>query len=721
MRFGQMPENDRVTRLLVPKPSTKEHLETNGSVNKGKKSRNGCLTCKARRMKCDETKPTCRQCARRGAACGGYPKIGFKWKHFIDPDIASRTQKTNISAQTAPQLGRRLGSFVTTGFQNDGSSTVSDCINEALECLSKEKSSPAKTGQLNLSSDEQSFGWQFEANDLAGTFDLDFLDMTHPINDVDLVGQELSDPLAFDITPLDQRMQNPRLDTSSFETLSAALGSNNTHFRAGPSSPTIGSAPLYRQPRFESDQIDIITTLFNNRTCVVLSVKDSCDENPWRTLIWPLAKNNPALQHAISAMACLQSGTERPELHIRGLAHVRQSIQSLREGLDTEAISVDAALATTLALSIAKSWEAPRTKTDFSHLTEAKMLLKQVVASVRDSQIPPNRARCLKFLANTWIYIDVTTRLTASEPIDSIDTELIEACGLLEDGSQRNKLDPLMGCASDLFPLLGRAADIVRQIWKDGWKRNSPPTIAQAAEVMRAVEKWTARINLTSSDDPAYIVQDAEQTAEAYRWAIFLLLRSAIPSLPGYMTYQQLAQKILIYLATIPISSGTVIVHMFPLLIAGCEVSAPEERAWVIERWEQMSKIMISGIAERCLELTLEAWRRKDGATESRHYNSDSLRIPGDPSEPLTAHANPDVDDLFDELVDAPNKVDEVDNATDPASPNDYAAVSLVPSTPVVHRPSSGKVADSWNSNALRSRLSWLAVMHDWKWQVMLG
>ncbi|CDF88268.1 BN860_06084g1_1 [Zygosaccharomyces bailii CLIB 213] len=43
--------------------------DTKGSVVKRKYSRNGCTECKRRRMKCDETKPTCWQCARLNREC----------------------------------------------------------------------------------------------------------------------------------------------------------------------------------------------------------------------------------------------------------------------------------------------------------------------------------------------------------------------------------------------------------------------------------------------------------------------------------------------------------------------------------------------------------------------------------------------------------------------------------------------------------------------------
>ncbi|KAM6508506.1 hypothetical protein FALCPG4_018347 [Fusarium falciforme] len=50
------------------------------------RSRSGCITCKAKRVKCDETKPNCKACISRGDTCGGYPKV-FRWstKHEKPP------------------------------------------------------------------------------------------------------------------------------------------------------------------------------------------------------------------------------------------------------------------------------------------------------------------------------------------------------------------------------------------------------------------------------------------------------------------------------------------------------------------------------------------------------------------------------------------------------------------------------------------------------------
>lgn len=72
-------------RSLAPKPPDGEVRGAARISNRRQsKSRNGCLTCKAKRMKCDETKPSCQQCIRRKVACGGYKK-DLRWKPFGKP------------------------------------------------------------------------------------------------------------------------------------------------------------------------------------------------------------------------------------------------------------------------------------------------------------------------------------------------------------------------------------------------------------------------------------------------------------------------------------------------------------------------------------------------------------------------------------------------------------------------------------------------------------
>ncbi|KIX08623.1 uncharacterized protein Z518_03279 [Rhinocladiella mackenziei CBS 650.93] len=88
---------------------------------------NGCLTCKKRRVKCDETRPVCRNCTRRRVPCPGFPDPpGTKFRDETDAVIrhAQRGERKTRPERdddyaAAESFGTNLGqdeSFVSLCF-----------------------------------------------------------------------------------------------------------------------------------------------------------------------------------------------------------------------------------------------------------------------------------------------------------------------------------------------------------------------------------------------------------------------------------------------------------------------------------------------------------------------------------------------------------------------------------------------------------------------------
>jgi hypothetical protein len=79
------------------------HAESKKPRQSKPKVRSGCLTCKKRRVKCDETRPACNRCSRFGRTCAGYlnfqkpeePAPNLKpskaVKHILLPKAVERT------------------------------------------------------------------------------------------------------------------------------------------------------------------------------------------------------------------------------------------------------------------------------------------------------------------------------------------------------------------------------------------------------------------------------------------------------------------------------------------------------------------------------------------------------------------------------------------------------------------------------------------------------
>ncbi|XXG98173.1 hypothetical protein Hte_004494 [Hypoxylon texense] len=76
-----------------------------------RKVRTGCLTCKSRKVKCDEVKPRCHRCINTGRTCGGYvtkPNPGLLWHRprqlFQSIDTASEGRALQFFCEKTAQF-----------------------------------------------------------------------------------------------------------------------------------------------------------------------------------------------------------------------------------------------------------------------------------------------------------------------------------------------------------------------------------------------------------------------------------------------------------------------------------------------------------------------------------------------------------------------------------------------------------------------------------------
>ncbi|TVY87424.1 Beauvericin cluster-specific repressor [Lachnellula willkommii] len=396
------------------------------------------------------------------------------------------------------------------------------------------------------------------------------------------------------------------------------------HSRSSTASPTMTRDDpfnkIYRQPEVQAGSPEMLMLRFDKQTCGILSVKDGPTENPWRTLVWPLARDSPALYHAIASMTAFHTSKERPALRVDGMEHMRRSIRSLATGI--EKMRTDTALATTLVLAFSESWDQ-HISTGIEHLRGAKILVNQALTAHKKRNLSGDELARLRFLCNTWVYMDVIARLTSVDDDEYSDFDHILPA--LNTFTPNTEIDPLMGCAATLFPLIGRAANLCRKVRKV--ETNSIQLISQAIELKEAIEQWSPPPGsaFERPEDPTSEIQHALQTAEAYRYATLLYLHQAVPEIPSF-TSAQLAKKVLVYLATVPLSSRLVIVQIYPLLAAGCEAWDSEDRQWVEERWGSMVSRMWIGNIDRCFEVMQEVWSRRDNDAAEKAEKENSRR-----------------------------------------------------------------------------------------------
>ncbi|CAI7647399.1 unnamed protein product [Penicillium glandicola] len=88
------------------------------------KSRGGCQRCKQRRRRCDEAKPSCQECTKRGHTCPGYQKQSLQWRYvFKDSEESNQPAPSIESPDTVATEFPEVNSPTQEGKDNIQSET----------------------------------------------------------------------------------------------------------------------------------------------------------------------------------------------------------------------------------------------------------------------------------------------------------------------------------------------------------------------------------------------------------------------------------------------------------------------------------------------------------------------------------------------------------------------------------------------------------------------
>ena len=457
--------------------------------------------------------------------------------------------------------------------------------------------------------------------------------------------------------------------------------------------------------------------MFHTETCGILSIKNGERENPWKTMLWPLMFEERALYFAMLSMTASHAASHIPSLRFKGLELMTKSMQFLRTDLGT--MRSDAALATTLVLAFSESWHS-HIYTGIMHLRGARNLIMQGLHD-QELKYPKNEdlAR-ICFLRSTWVYMDVIARLTAlgGEDPGDLDSIVAPPCG---PNTPVQEIDPLMGCATTLFPLIGAVANLVKKVRKT--RKTSLQDVTRAASLRDQILKWSVPSHFLRPKDKTLEVDHSRHTAEAYKLATLLYLYQAVPMICTHAP-AELAEWTLSHLAAVPISSSATIIHIFPLLAAGCEAVSCDDREFVKERWEAMMGRMCIGNLDRCWDVVKEVWERRDewNGTATRrgsiasHCSTTSSHSPGFanlvPAADIVNHDGGG--NLSDHDASEPNKLE----ARMPLVPRPTFLRSQESARRDRDEPTPTVIIEP--EMTVRGRLHWVAVMEEKKWESTL-
>lgn len=387
------------------------------------------------------------------------------------------------------------------------------------------------------------------------------------------------------------------------------------------SSSTTSFCESFGNPSFHPFSQEMLLKRFDAETCGILSIKNGPLENPWKMMLWPLARTEPALHDAISAMTAFHASKDDGRLRRIGVQHMTQSVQKLSLGLNT--MRIETALSTTLVLAFCESWDL-LISTGIKHLRGARDQILRLMENCSPDAMSQQSLACIGFLVRTWVYMDVIARLTS---LDGDDSETFDILGspICQISMQDHGIDPLMGCASTMFPTIGRVGNLIRKVRQIRKKKKNSYKVIEEATILKAqLEKWKAPRIFEEPQDKSTDVEQALWTAEAYRSATLLYLYQAVPEISLDSVTDRiagLATKVLTNLANVPVTSGAAIIHIFPLLAAGCEATDPEHRVFIEDRWRAMMRRMKIGNIDKCLEIVKDVWERRDSHEAQRERN----------------------------------------------------------------------------------------------------
>lgn len=445
------------------------------------KSRTGCLTCKKKRLKCDEGKPECKNCKNKKILCGGYA-TNFKWRSFNDSDhngvILQSASSTPNSGGTVPtgtlKRHMELATLSMTGKSMLDIKIENALISQGLnpETYKKRKRSksvlvlpdigaltiPIKQGRsshlIQRSNSTNSFSQPSDLQSLRLEFKGDLHSLAEvaveeinklPVDSPSMTPLEIkkvvpNSPFSDFFGSESGKRENPELTPSISALINFAFGSEpaamspltlshieeqnmassmlpdvlipsmrssnstpmldedfsvNKIFLSSSSSLLSPDSDLNRLLLHSSEQQQILH-LYYQYTCLIMSIKNGADENPWRSMIIPLALKYACLYNSIASMTLFHLAghadlvSTSGNLRARGFMFMKRCVMDLASGLsqgsnDIE-LPADIALATCLNLAVSESWDT-QISSGIAHLKGARSMIQKVLTLLKDQQL----------------------------------------------------------------------------------------------------------------------------------------------------------------------------------------------------------------------------------------------------------------------------------------------------------------------------------------------
>ncbi|CAD0108701.1 unnamed protein product [Aureobasidium uvarum] len=367
------------------------------------KSRNGCQVCKIKRLKCDETRPACDNCTKRGYDCPGYRKA-LKWStkyEVLQPDEPDG-QKTfhpsveyHFSSIDPVTFGQ--ASNISTEETAGGADGYPDVSEEIVR-------SPATTylphsqNVVGLGAHRPSCDWPQQWPSYPDTNHQRTMVSYSP----DISAHRIDESRAVSDGTQTSRPQrsNSSEETTQWKSLLRA------YYRMA--TPTISRS-------LQNDSTGLVVHYFRD-ICVLYSSFDS-KLNPFRTVIGKLWDSSNSIFYAIQSMAAAHLANHNPGMEVQGLQMQRKAYECLQHELQLAHVNQqvdDRLLLTVLLLGMSSPWHEAG-DLGMAHLNAARGLIYPRLFREEGTQTD-EMARNDQFFAEALIYWEMCVAFVHKEP-----------------------------------------------------------------------------------------------------------------------------------------------------------------------------------------------------------------------------------------------------------------------------------------------------------------
>ncbi|KAH7078445.1 fungal-specific transcription factor domain-containing protein [Paraphoma chrysanthemicola] len=347
------------------------------------KSRNGCGRCKLKRLKCDETAPSCLQCKKRNVSCPGYEKT-LKWstKYEVFSPLQFKCTTPKPKPTQAPFSSTETGKSSLPQNVANGIEALAAVLPAGRKTVlteegTKEASPPLPTLPALEEPAQQSSPEDEDSPPEFEPFRMEDLDAMDPVSLDELVD---AIPLPHEDMTFDP-FDHIDLDSSSFEDIGLDLDDNlykNESYSSSTSMSTTRRCSREASPRLSrsllldfyrlpspspnsSSPDDVESLLVQHYFKDVCGVFSSFDSvlNPFRTTIARIYQECPSINYAIQSMAAAHLANTFPNMATIGVQLQQKACDALQTELPFVQSGVTSATKTFLSimlLGLTTSW-----------------------------------------------------------------------------------------------------------------------------------------------------------------------------------------------------------------------------------------------------------------------------------------------------------------------------------------------------------------------------